>query len=104
MSEIKVQVVRPDTGEASFRPPQLPDFNQRAAELGDALNDIAEQLGKRLGELESEAEARWGLDQVTLTFSLDLQAEAGVILARASSKAGFQAALTWNRAQRSAAA
>jgi|SRR5919108_6190934 hypothetical protein len=97
MTEIKVQVVSPDTGEVAFGPGRLPSFAERVSELGDSLNEIAAALRERLGELGEKTEEGWDLDQVNLTFSLDLQAEAGVIIARASSRAGFQAALTWKR-------
>jgi hypothetical protein len=98
MTEIKVQVVSQDTGEVAFGPKRLPDFRARAQELGDALNDVAAALRGRLHELGAKGEDGWDLDEVSLTFSLDLQAEAGVIVARASTKAGFQAALSWKRA------
>jgi hypothetical protein len=98
MTEIKVQVVSQDTGEVAFGPQRLPDFRERAQELGDALNDVAAALRGRLHELGARGEDGWDLDEVSLKFSLDLQAEAGVIVARASTKAGFEAALTWKRA------
>lgn len=98
MTEIKVEVVSQDTGEVAFGPKRLPDFRERAAELGDALNDVAAALRGRLHELGGKDDDGWDLDAVSLTFSIDLQADAGVIVARASTKAGFQAALTWKRA------
>jgi Trypsin-co-occurring domain 1 len=96
MTEIKVEVVSRDTGEVAFGPQRLPDFGDRAAELGDALNEVAAALRGRLLELDAGRDD-WGLDEVALTLSLDLQADAGVIIARASTKAGFQACLTWRR-------
>jgi Trypsin-co-occurring domain 1 len=97
-TDIKVQVVSPDTGEVAFGPQRLPSFAERAGELGESLNEIATQLHGQLKELGARGADGWDLDQVNLTFSLDLQAEAGVIVARASSRAGFQAAMTWKRA------
>ena len=97
MAEIKVQVVSADTGEVAFGPRRLPSFAERAGELGDALNEVAAELRGRLGQLGARAADGWDLDQVNLTFSLDLQAEGGVIVARASARAGFQAAMTWKR-------
>jgi hypothetical protein len=99
MTDIKVQVVSQDTGEVAFGPTRLPNFAERASELGDSLNEIAARLRERLRELgKSEADG-WDLDEVNLSFSLDLQADAGVIVARASSKAGFQAAMSWKRSR-----
>jgi Trypsin-co-occurring domain 1 len=100
MTEITVQVVPAETAEAELGfgfGGRRPAFQDRVDELGDSLNEIAERLRTRLPDLAQNAELGWDLDQVTLSFSLDLQAEAGVILARASSKAGFQATLTWKR-------
>jgi Trypsin-co-occurring domain 1 len=97
MTEIKVQVVSRDTGEVAYGPKRLPNFSERAKELGDSLNEVAAALRGRLHELGTKGEDGWDLEQVSLSFSLDLQAEAGVIVARASTKAGFQAALTWKR-------
>lgn len=46
-----------------------------------------------------EAPAGFGLTEVGMTFSLDLEAEAGVIISRLSTSAGFEVALTWSRTQ-----
>ena len=97
MTDIKVQVVSRDGGEVAFRKTKAPSFADRAVELGDSLDEVARTLRGRLNELGEHSEKGWDLDEVQLTFSLDLQAEAGVIIARASSKAGFQASLTWKR-------
>ena len=98
MTEIRVEVVSPDTGEAAFGPPRaMPDFKQRAGDIGESLNEIAVALREHLHELGQRAQDGWDLDQVQLGFSLELQADAGVIIARASSTAGFQANLTWQR-------
>ncbi len=82
MTEIKVQVISEDTGEVFFGPKRLPSFADRVDELGDSLNKIAVGLRQQLQALgESNADG-WDLDEVNLTFSLDLQADAGVIVAR----------------------
>jgi hypothetical protein len=96
--DIKVQVVGRDGGEVFARNKSAPSFSDRAGELGDSLNEVAGTLRGRLHELGQRSEDGWDLDQVELSFSLDLAAEAGVILARASTKAGFQASMTWKRA------
>jgi hypothetical protein len=97
--EIRVVVVSREGGEVSWRNKQPPTFSERAEELGDSLNDVAETLSGRLTELGRHDGQRWDLDEVQLSFSLALEAEAGVILARASSKAGFQASMTWRRSR-----
>lgn len=98
MTEIKVEVVSPDTGEAAFgRPKAMPDFKERAGDIGRSLNEIAAALREHLHELGRRAQDGWDLDEVQLAFSLELQADAGVIVARASAKTGFQANLRWTR-------
>jgi Trypsin-co-occurring domain 1 len=37
------------------------------------------------------------LSDMELKFSLDLEAEAGVIIARTTASAGFEATLTWSK-------
>jgi Trypsin-co-occurring domain 1 len=96
--DIKVQVVAHDGGEVFGRKTPPPSFASRAGELGDSLNEVAGTLRGRLHEIETRSEDGWDLDEIQLSFSLDLAAEAGVILARASTKAGFQASMTWKRA------
>jgi Trypsin-co-occurring domain 1 len=99
MTEIKVEVVSPDTGEASFGPRAMPDFKERAGDIGKSLNEVAVALREHLHELGERAQDGWDLDEVQLGFSLELQAEAGVIVARASSRAGFQATMMWKRSR-----
>jgi hypothetical protein len=67
----------------------------RIDEIGDCLRDIAMRLSQRLDELATHPENQWRLGEVELKFSLDLEAEAGVIIARTSATVGFEATLTW---------
>ncbi len=98
-SEIIVRVV-PDparAGEATGA--QLTErFADRVHELGASLGEIANELrGELERTLEQEPRDGWRLDEVALTFSLDLEAEAGVVVAKAKTSAGFEALLTWKR-------
>jgi hypothetical protein len=98
-SEIKVRVT-PDprrAGEASGA--QLTErFADRVHELGSSLGAIANDLREELDQtLHEDPETGWRLEEVELTFSLDLEAEAGVVVAKAKTSAGFEAALTWKR-------
>jgi len=73
-------------------------FADRVDDFGAGLSDIANRLRQQLDErLASEPAAAWELDEIGLSFSVDLQADAGMLLARAGTKAGFQATLTWKR-------
>jgi Trypsin-co-occurring domain 1 len=99
MIPIRVEV-RPkmDDEEGNLAPrilkPEL--LLSRIDEIGDSLRAIAAKLSQRLDELAAHPENRWRLGEVELKFSLDLEAEAGVIIARTSGSVGFEATLTWN--------
>jgi hypothetical protein len=103
--EVAVVALDGDVGarpEANLRPAARPrvlwtDFSGRVDELGDALNSIAVRLRTKLDALGQDSGGVWRLDEVQLAFSLDLKAETGVIVARASGGAGFEATLTWRR-------
>lgn len=73
-------------------------FADRVHELGEGLGQIANDLRDQLdATLKEDGSRGWGLEAVQLTFSLDLQAEAGVVVAKAKTAAGFEASMTWNR-------
>jgi hypothetical protein len=100
MSEIRIQVV-PDPGRlgdlaagGSF----TEKFADRARELGESLGDIANELRDQLDtRLRQKEDSRWELAELQLQFSLDLEAGAGVVVARVSTTAGFVASLTWRQ-------
>ncbi len=80
------------------------EFGKRVSELGDSIGEIANELRRKLDDaLEQGEESDWGLDQIQLSFSLDLEAEAGVIVAKAKTAAGFEVQLTWSRKSGNAA-
>jgi hypothetical protein len=101
MTEIVVRVVPPPGREGELGGATLTErFEQRVDELGDSIGSIAKRLRERLDtELTEERTSAWGLDEVNLTFSLDLEAEAGVVVAKAKTTAGFEVALKWTRNQ-----
>jgi hypothetical protein len=90
-------------------------FASRADDVVDALLEIARRVRGRLqsadednGEaVEPAVPARdgeaapdgksWSLDEVQLNFQLALQADAGVVIAKASTSATFNATMTWRR-------
>lgn len=94
MAEILVEVRPAITGDLSQ--PAFPEsFLNRVDEIGQSLRDIASRLSKHLEEFEKRSTAAWQLEQVELKFSLDLEAEAGIIIARTKTSAGFEASLSW---------
>ena len=76
----------------------LERFGDRIEELGSSLGEIANDLRAQLdATLDRDDGSGWGLEEVQLSFSLDLEAEAGVVVAKAKTAAGFEVALTWRR-------
>jgi hypothetical protein len=76
--------------------PAIPEaFMNRVEDLGQSLRDIAERLSQQLEDFEKKQAAAWQLERVELKFSLDLEAEAGVVIARTKTSAGFEASLSW---------
>jgi hypothetical protein len=112
VTEILVDV-RPAvaTGDISRRHSVLPEsFALRAGEITATIAEVAGKLRDSLDEEAAKAEAvavreqpagdqasGWRLDTVELAFELSLQAEAGVVITRASTEATFSVTLTWNR-------
>jgi Trypsin-co-occurring domain 1 len=100
VNKILVEVLPPPTidGDIAFRLPTREDFANRAREIADSLVQVAGVFRERLDNgLDSKQDSQWALGEVEVTFSLDLESEAGVVIARATAKAGFQAKLTWKR-------
>src|SRR5688572_11976113 len=99
--ELKVLVeVRPDPTQFGNLAGQslVQRFSDRVDELGASMGEIANHLRTQLeAKISTQPAGIGGLDEVQRSFSLDLEAEAGVVLARATTKAGFEATLTWKR-------
>jgi hypothetical protein len=98
-SEIKVRVIPVPGREGELTGEKLTErFADRVHELGGSLGEIANELRAQLdATLQEDRAVDWRLSQVGLTFSLDLEAEAGVVVAKAKTSAGFEASLTWTR-------
>jgi hypothetical protein len=99
VSEIQVRVVPPPERAGELAGQTLVErFEERVDELGDSIGEIARRLRDRLdADLEDDGGSATRLSDVTVTFSLDLEAEAGVVVAKARTSAGFEVALTWKR-------
>jgi hypothetical protein len=97
--EILVRVVPPPGEEGNLSGGAMVDqFAQRVDELGHSITEIAAQLRRRLEtELAEQAPSAWQLNEIGLSFSLDLQAETGVVVAKAKTAAGFEVTLNWTR-------
>ncbi len=102
MGEILVEV-RPvyASGDIARRVPAVPEsFASRAGEVADTITDVAADLRDHLEANMAGTESHlWRLTSVELGFELALQAEAGVIIARASTEATFSVTLTWSKGE-----
>ncbi len=101
MSELLVRVVPGaeagdeliDLGGGGF----VERFQDRATELGNAIREISHTLASQFPDPAATLDASWQVDQIELSVSLDLEAEAGVILAKTKTTAGFDLTFTWSR-------
>ena len=90
--EVRPQSVSGDLGPGIAVPES---FAQRAGEVADSIAEIASQFRSRLkNKLIRPSNSDWDMDTIELTFGITVQAEAGVIIARATSSATFSAKLT----------
>jgi hypothetical protein len=101
MAEILVEV-RPKTsrtaGELSPRPAIPEPLGRRLAELSETLKKLAVQIGDGLDELSAQHGKTFKVDEIEIKVNIDLESEAGVIIARAKASAGFEASIKWKRA------
>jgi hypothetical protein len=83
-----------DLGSADL----LERFADRAHELGRSVGAVAERVRAALEErLTSDSSDQWGLSEVTLGLSVTLEAESGVVIAKAKTGGTFQVTLRWSR-------
>jgi Trypsin-co-occurring domain 1 len=99
MAEILVEVRprRGRTGNLKTQAAVPENLSKRIDEVGDALRDIAQKLSSRLDEFDASPKKSWQFSEAEIKFSIDLEAEAGVIIARTKATAGFDVGLTWKR-------
>jgi hypothetical protein len=90
--------VRPKAATAGNLGPSIPEkLGNRINEVGDSLKTICFQLAARLGDLSTSQPSGWGLNEIELRFSLDLEAEAGILITSSRASGGFEARLIWQR-------
>jgi hypothetical protein len=101
VGEIRVEV-RPTSGaygEDLTGRPLLPEaFSSRADEIADSVVEIANRFRARLdAAADRGGPSGWRLGEVELAFGLELEAESGVVIAKARAGCTFTATLTWSR-------
>jgi hypothetical protein len=75
----------------------LERFQDRMPELADSVALIVAELQPKLSVSESTNPGEWRSSEVTLRFALDLEVEAGVIIARTTATAAFAVEVKWTR-------
>jgi hypothetical protein len=104
MAEILVEVrprlvSRKKAGEASPKPAIPEKLSKRLGDLTDTLNELATRIGGGLDELSAKpAGGGFRVEEIEVKVNIDLESEAGVVIARAKASAGFEASITWKRA------
>jgi hypothetical protein len=78
-------------------------FEERGEELASGLARVAERFRRRIDDLVNTGEQGARLEQVQLQFGLALQAETGIIIAKAAAGTTFTATLTWSAGPREVA-
>jgi Trypsin-co-occurring domain 1 len=94
--EIMVEVhPRSVSGDLAPRVAVPEQFRLRAGEIADSVAEVADQFRAKLAQiLRHPTEPGWGVDSIEIGFDLAVQAEAGVVIAKASTSATFSAKLT----------
>jgi len=70
------------------------DFRRRAAEVADGVADVAEQFRSKLSRVLAQPDdSGWRVGSIEIGFEIAVQAEAGVIIAKATTGATFSARL-----------
>lgn len=88
--------VRPTatSGDLAPRAAAPEEFKARADEIADSISDVIDHLRVRLGKLVNpQDDSRWRVGAVEVEFGLSVQAETGVIIAKATAGATFSARL-----------
>jgi NTP-dependent ternary system trypsin peptidase co-occuring protein len=83
------------SGDLAPGMPTLEQFRRRAHEIADSVAEVAEEFRSRLQKvLRRPEDPGWHADSIELDFQIAVQAEAGVVVARAVSGATFTVKLT----------
>lgn len=97
--DVKIQVVPTGYVQGDLSgPPVFERLSDRLDEVGNSVKAIADRMRTSLGGLlQDQPDQGWQLDEVSFQFALQLEAEAGVIVAKATTAAGFEVNLAWKR-------
>jgi Trypsin-co-occurring domain 1 len=78
----------------ALRHPLKPGERLGAAEIADSIAVVAENFRSRLGRtLDKSDDSAWHVGSIEVAFGVAVQAEAGVVIAKATAGATFSAKL-----------
>ncbi|WP_223165728.1 CU044_2847 family protein [Micromonospora maris] len=99
MTELHVQVVPKGGARGDLAGGRLiENLKDRINDLGDSIIEVSGRLQERLAAAGAGSpEDTWRLTEAQISFSLDLEAEAGVIVSRTTAGASFEVSLSWSR-------
>ena len=88
--------VRPLTVSGDLAPRVMvpEEFRSRAGEIADSIAEVVDHFRSRLGKvLDQRDDSRWRVGSLEIQFDIAVQAEAGVVIAKATAGATFSARL-----------
>ena len=94
MTDISVEIVSPSSGELGSFGSFSESFDQRARDITDCISHVTQILRDRLtSELQSSHDHMWTTREIEVGFDFSLEAETGVLIARAGAKGTFSVRL-----------
>jgi Trypsin-co-occurring domain 1 len=90
----------PVSGDLAPRAMVPEEFRSRAGEVAESIAEVVETFRSRLGRLlDKRDDSAWRVGSIEVAFDIAVQAEAGVIIAKATAGATFSARLVLKAAQ-----
>jgi hypothetical protein len=82
------------SGDLAPRPAVPEEFKSRAPEIADSLAEVVDVFRSRLAKaLSQQDDSSWRAGSVEIEFDIAVQAEAGIVIAKATAGATFSARL-----------
>lgn len=94
--------VRPQSTSGDLAPHIVApeEFRRRAAEIAESVAETADEFRSKLARtLKRPSETGWSVESVEIGFQIAVQAEAGVIIAKATAGTTFSVRLTLKSSQ-----
>ncbi|WP_162834444.1 CU044_2847 family protein [Amycolatopsis circi] len=90
--------VNPQQGSGDLAPQKSgpEDFRKRASEIAASVGEVADEFRSNLGDLmDKSPDKSWNVDAIEIAFGITVQAETGILIAKASAGTTFSAKLTF---------